>query len=243
MRRRRSTDVLIFIALFLLIGLSFKAPRDKSETKPAASASAALHEPQDPEAVVTPAVFRYSSRGGCFADSDFYFELRTDETGASWIAVLVAYGSWDENLIEGAPKSRRTDGNFLSCGRLNIRETNLFLERLVDCSPLDIRNASYHTGPSSSIFVKLGDEENKVANFQSNFESKDSPVNRFIDFAVSPGLLSDQYQMLYKQYQEGEIPAHPLKTPGHHWLTKEEENLFSVYADLLPVAPSKGLTQ
>ena len=148
--------------------------------------------------------------------------------------MLSTYGTWHENLIEDAPKSKRNSGNFVSSGRLNPRETNQLLEELIATDPLNVRSADWHTGSVLSLYVMLGNEENKVANFQSNWEATDSPAFHFSSFVHSYQLFEEQWEALSLRYKRGEVPDGSQGNPGDYWLTKEEQSLFSLYANRLP---------
>ena len=109
--------------------------------------------------------------------------------------MLSTYGTWHENLIEDAPKSKRNSGNFVSSGRLSPRETNQLLKELIATDPLNVRSADCDTGSVLSLYVMLGNEENKVANFQSNWEATDSPAFHFSSFVHSYQLFEEQWEL------------------------------------------------
>jgi hypothetical protein len=235
MKRKRRFEfllLLILVAAGSSICFQNSNPTRRTSNLGASSASSPCPKPR-PEGISGPTILRWSSRGGCYAESDFYFELRTDKTGASWIALLCAYGSWHENLLEheGDPGHRR--GNYLASGRLNVKQTNQFLAALKATEPLMVRSQQFHTSSVTSLYVRLGDEENKVANFQANWEAEESPEFRFTAFAFS-GLFDKAHNSLMARFKAGEQADCPLKAPGLHWLTDEKETLFYQYSERLP---------
>lgn len=232
MKSKRNFEFLLLLILVAGSSLCFQNPNPTSRPPIIAVSESPCPNPR-PERISTPTILRWSSRGGCFAESDFYFELRTDETGASWIALLCAYGGWPENLLDhdGDPSHQR--GNYLASGRLSVKQSNQLIAALEATEPLSVRSQQFHTGPVTSLYVRLGDEENKVANFQANWEAEESPEFRFTAFAFS-GLFDNAYNSLMARLEAGEQADCPLRSPGLHWLTDETETLFYQYSEKLP---------
>lgn len=244
MKHRIGLELLIILGLAAVIGIYSRNPTKNRTEEPPTKSPTTSNVTVPPIAgnltlaVLPPAVLRWSSGGGCFADSDFYFELRTNESGAQWIALLTAYGTWHENLIADAPQSNRIPGNYLSSGRLNTLETNEFIKDLMKTDPLDVQSQQCHTGATLSLYVKLGNQENKVPYFQASSGATDSPEHRFNSFAYSHDVFNQEWEALRLRFARGEKPDFPLSAPGPHWLTNEHESLFARYPRHLSNAPS-----
>lgn len=78
MRRARKAD-LVVILVFVALLIPFSAHLSKSSLLPQNNGSHIVGA----DAPVPPATLRWSTTGGCYAHSYFYFELRTDEKGAN----------------------------------------------------------------------------------------------------------------------------------------------------------------
>lgn len=113
-------------------------------------------------------------------------------------------------------------------GRLSVEDTNHIVEALEATDPLTVRSQQYHTGPINSLYVKLGDQENKVANFQAEWTNKESPEYKFIRFAYS-GLFQRVHSSLKERNRAEEQPDYQLREPGLFWLTDEKKSLFHLY--------------
>lgn len=96
-----------------------------------------------------------------------------------------------------------------------------------------VRSQQFHTGSVTSLYIRLGDEENKVANFQANWEAEEDSEFRFTAFAFS-GLCDNAHNSLMARFETGEQADCPLKAPGLQWLTDEKETLFYQYSEKLP---------
>lgn len=230
MKHKGNFEVILLLFVVSCSSFCYRYPAPTSQ--PPNSIASPYHTPQ-PESVSISTILRWSSRGGCYAESDIYFELRTDKIGASWIALLCAYGGWHENLLGQESEPRHQRGNYLACGRLSVKQTNQLIAALAATEPLLVGSQQLHTGPVTSLYVKLGDEENKVANFQANWEAKEAPEFRFTSFAFS-GLFEQVHHSLTARFESGQQPDYPLKAPGLHWLTNETESLFHQYSERLP---------
>lgn len=220
MRQARKADLLrILVCVALLVPFCDSL---RSNSFPVSEVS------HSPKKSPPPATLRWSTREGCFADSDFYFELRTDARGANWTGVLVAYGDTLETLIERKDLPQPIQGNYLARGRLDEQQTLNLLSKLRSGNALEIKGGLYSTAPILSVYLELDGRSNKVANFQDDWESPDSPESQFSHLVYS-GFFSQVRQSLESRWKAGETPDYPLDSPAPKWLQKESLSLFAQY--------------
>ncbi len=221
MRTRRNVELLFILACVAVFCACLEWTQSKS-----------LAEQTQLAADFPPTVLRWSIQGGCYEHSEFYFELRTDDTGATWVALLYATGGWNSFHIEHLTGNKLISGNYLGSGRMSEEQTKQLLDRLMATDPLEVRNTDFHTGPNFSLYLNLGGQENKVASFQEHYEEPETPEYRFTSL-VNSDVFGDAWTSLRERYEAGEQPDTPLQRPGTHWLTNESQTLFQQYPELL----------
>lgn len=213
MRDYRTLELLLLLVLACLLSLNSGDGTDETRTLP----TQALPE-SSPETQVPRAVLRWSRVGGCYARTDFYLELITDEAGSKWTALMCASHL---GLIEqptGATHPKVLNGNFIARGRLDKQETIEFIAGLVDSGALETDQLWYGGTPQARFLLELEGVRNQareVGLFSGEFGPRERAVWKFLR-----SNLTDQiFKSLFERWTRGGAPDRPLKAPDEGWFT------------------------
>ena len=191
-----------------------------------------------------PLCFRWSSRGGCYNEADFFFELRERKDGsAEWRGLRCQFGSLMARLIAANESEIPKQGNYQASGTLSPDEFQRFVRSLQDAGIWDLGPELSSTGPRQSVHFRVGERVHEVPGYQSSCEDKTTTEDR-VNNAAWQGLPGEVCESLYRRVESDAPPDRPLLVPGQQvdtetlrarTATKEELSLG------LEVIPMKNL--
>lgn len=156
---------------------------------------------EEPEALVQKRVgprvtLRWSNRGGCYNDADFYFELQSDGRGdAVWAGVLLDVGS----------SSCRVSGDYVAWGQLSAEELEQLLKGLERAGVWSVKRCGYSTSSDFAVFLQVDGRVKKVASFQPMSGTANTPENRVASF-ITKGLPGEVERRLLGRLEACEPP-------------------------------------
>lgn len=198
-----------------------ETPTASTTTRPDKSPNATTRKAPTQNGEYPRFTFRFSSRGGCFADSDYFFEAQSGPEGARWKAVLDGYGEWHEVLLEQPDQGKkRPFGNFVSQGTFTPEQAKSLIEGLVASGVFDVSAVQYHTGPTSALYLDFGGRTARVSAFQSRLSTPKGKLDanqRFLDYCYN-SFVTQAGEGAQKRFDQGLPPdSQPPHPPGPTW--------------------------
>ncbi len=190
LRRSRLVELIVVVCLIACVIFGFSCFRSRTTSS---------------ESLVC---LRWSSVGGCYSSSDFFFELREREDGsAEWRGLICQRGP---TLFEEKEAGER--GNYQAAGTISGKELQELVQRLEEAGVWKLDSAVTSTLPIQSVHLRIGGRLHEVSSYQFSFDGDTAVENQVnsVLYEGLPGKVADEFD---RRVRSGASPDRPLLVP------------------------------